>query len=248
MTKTNYTESYFIRTVYGLQPYYITVINKDGKEMTVDVYGTAYQVVTKTLKRAVTNRAIELYDGRVSTSVHQITDLLQTASTALLLGYTDKKGVYHKGYITDSVNDYTTLIGTAYTAVNAYLYAKGVIGDNLGKEILTEDYSIVHNVTNLFGYVATATSINKAKYDSYIDRVAKTLQRTSDIDILHCIAYDVDYVTAKGEICYTKLADKFDVSTSTIKRAVRRIKTAMLDTVSSYNMTVVTFLQYLQTA
>lgn len=244
--KTN--DCSILASVYGFNPYRIKVIHKNGKKGRVNVYALAYACAVKTLKKAVTKRAIELYDSRFNGAVYDWQDMIATATSALLLAYTDGKGKHHNGYYTDRVASYSKLTATCYSAINAYLWDRNFIGRNIGKEILTDDFAIVHNVVNLFGYVASGrTTVNAVKFNRFIDDIKKHIQNTNYLKVLDCII-DNDYINADGSIVYSALTATLDCNKMTISRAMKAIKNSALDVINGMNMDVDTFVTYLQTA
>jgi len=237
----------YLQSVYHLDSMYINVKHDNGRKGRIDVYALAFYCVFKTLRKAVTKRAIELFDCKYSSCVHDWQDMIMTGVDYMLFGYVDGNGKYHKGYYTDRVGNIKELTGVIFSAVNSVIYAKGVTGKWTGKEVLTDDFAIVKDVTNIFGYINNCNSVNAKKYNMFIFNVKRFLDRQSDIKLLDAIAYDnKNTIGADGSILYNNLSSIFDVSRMTINRGVKRIKIAITDTIAKYNMTETQFVEYLQ--
>ena len=237
----------YLQSVYHLDSMYINVKHENGRNGRIDVYALAFYCVFKTLRKAATKRAIELFDCKYSSCVHDWQDMIMTGVDYMLFGYVDGNGKYHKGYYADRVCNIKELTGVIFSAVNSVIYSKGVTGKWTGKEILTDDFAIVKDVTNIFGYVNNCNSVNAKKYDMFIFNVKRFLDRQSDIELLDAIAYDnKNTIGTDGSILYNNLSSIFDVSRMTINRGVKRIKIAITDTIAKYNMTETQFVEYLQ--
>lgn len=237
----------YLQSVYHLDSMYINVKHENGRNGRIDVYALAFYCVFKTLRKATTKRAIELFDNKFSYCVHDWQDMIMTGVDYMLFGYVDGNGKYHKGYYTDKISNVKELTGVIFSAVNHVIYAKGVTGKWTGKEVLTDNFAIVKDVTNIFGYVNNCNSVNAKKYDMFIFNVKRFLDRQSDIELLDAIAYNnKNTVGTDGSILYNNLSSIFDVSRMTINRGVKRIKIAITDTIAKYNMTETQFVEYLQ--
>lgn len=239
----------YLQSVYHLDSMYINVVHDNGRKSRIDVYALAFYCAFKTLRKATPKRAIELFEYKYSSCVHDWQEIICTGVDYMLYGYVDGNGKYHKGYYTDRIANIKELTGTIYSAVNAVLYKKGATGKWTGKEVLTDDFAIVKDVTNIFGYVNKCNSVNAKKYDMFIFNVKRFLDRQSDIELLDAIAYNnKNTVGNDGSILYNNLSSIFDVSRMTINRGVKRIKIAITDTIAKYNMNEIQFVEYLQTA
>lgn len=237
----------FLETIYHLHPLYINVIHKDGRKKRTNIYALMYYATRKTLSRATTKRAMELYDGRFHNAVDDWQDLLSTSAVNSLYGYTDNKGNYHKGYYTDKMATVTAIMATAYSAVNAVLYASNAAGRHAGKVVLTDDYKVVTDVTNIFGYVVSGrTTVNAKKYAVLIEDVRKLL-KTSYLKVFDCIIEN-DYTNTDGTIPSALIADVLGISDRTARRALSAVKDSVRIIVSNYNMTASQFVAYLQKA
>lgn len=239
----------YLQSVYHLDSMYINVKHENGRNGRIDVYALAFYCAFKTLRKATSKRGIELFDNKFSYCVHDWQDMIMTGVDYMLFGYVDGNGKYHKGYYTDKIGNIKELTGVIFSAVNSVIYSKGVTGKWIGVEVLTDDFAIVKDVTNIFGYVNKCNSVNAKKYDMFIFNVKRFLDRQSDIELLDAIAYNnKNTVGADGSILYNNLSSIFDVSRMTINRGVKRIKIAITDTIAKYNMTETQFVEYLQTA
>lgn len=237
----------YIQSVYHLDSMYINVVHDNGRKSRIDVYALAFYCVFKTLRKATTKRAIELFDCKYSSCVHDWQDMIMTGVDYMLFGYVDGNGKYHKGYYTDRVSNIKELTGVIFSAVNSVIYAKGVTGKWTGVEVLTDDFAIVKDVTNIFGYVASGKkTVNTEKYNQFINDIRKNI-KTKYVAIFDFVI-DRDYINVNGTVQSNLVAELLGVSDRTVRRALADVKASAKTVVSNYNMTVEQFIEYLEIA
>ena len=237
----------YLQSVYHLDSMYINVKHENGRNGRIDVYALAFYCVFKTLRKAATKRAIELFDNKFSYCVHDWQDMIMTGVDYMLFGYVDGNGKYHKGYYTDKISNVKELTGVIFSAVNHVIYAKGVTGKWTGKEVLTDDFAMVKNVVNIFGYVASGNkSVNANKYNQFILDVRKNI-KTKYVAIFDFVI-DRDYINVNGTVQSNLVAELLGVSDRTVRRALADVKASAKTVVSNYNMTVEQFIEYLEIA
>lgn len=237
----------YLQSVYHLDSMYINVKHENGRNGRIDVYALAFYCVFKTLRKATTKRAIELFDCKYSSCVHDWQDMIMTGVDYMLFGYVDGSGKYHKGYYTDRVSNIKELTGVIFSAVNSVIYAKGVTGKWTGVEVLTDDFAIVKDVTNIFGYVASGTkSVNADRYNQFISDIRKNI-KTKYVAIFDFVI-DRDYINVNGTVQSNLVAELLGVSDRTVRRALADVKASAKTVVSNYNMTVEQFIEYLEIA
>lgn len=238
----------YLQSVYHLDSMYINVKHENGRNGRIDVYALAFYCVFKTLRKATTKRAIELFDNKFSYCVHDWQDMITTGVDYMLFGYVDGNGKYHKGYYTDKISNVKELTGVIFSAVNHVIYAKGVTGKWTGKEVLTDDFVMVKNVTNLFGYVASGNNVNTEKYNRFIDDIKKHITSIATMKVFDCIT-DSEFVNSNGTFRQAEITKYLGYkSKNSIIRAIRDIKNIAEIVVSNYNMEVTDFIKYLHTA
>lgn len=237
----------YLQSVYHLDSMYINVIHDNGRKGRVDVYALAFYCVFKTLRKAVTKRAIELFDCKYSSCIHDWQDMIMTGVDYMLFGYVDGNGKYHKGYYTDKIGNVKELTGVIFSAVNHVIYAKGVTGKWTGKEVLTDDFAMVKKFTDVYGVIkSNAINVNAAKYQQFIDDIRKNV-KTAYLSVFDCIVEN-DYINADGTTPSKLIADVLGISDRKVRRAMNAVEDAATQVVSGYNMTVRQFIDYLQTA
>lgn len=237
----------YLQSVYHLDSMYINVVHDNGRKSRVDVYALAFYCVFKTLRKATTKRALELFDCKYSSCIHDWQDLIMTGVDYMLFGYVDGNGKYHKGYYTDRVSNIKELTGVIFSAVNSVIYAKGVTGKWTGVEALTDDFAIVKDVTNIFGYVASGKkTVNTEKYNQFINDIRKNI-KTKYVAIFDFVI-DRDYINVNGTVQSNLVAELLGVSDRTVRRALADVKASAKTVVSKYNMTVEQFIEYLEIA
>lgn len=237
----------YMQSVYHLDSMYINVVHDNGRKSRIDVYALAFYCVFKTLRKATTKRAIELFDCKYSSCVHDWQDMIMTGVDYMLFGYVDGNGKYHKGYYTDRVSNIKELTSVIFSAVNSVIYAKGVTGKWTGIEVLTDDFAIVKDVTNIFGYVASGKkTVNTEKYNQFINDVRKNI-KTKYVAIFDFVI-DKDYINVNGTVQSNLVAELLGVSDRTVRRALADVKASAKTVVSNYNMTVEQFIEYLEIA
>lgn len=238
----------YLQSVYHLDSMYINVKHENGRNGRIDVYALAFYCVFKTLRKAATKRAIELFDCKYSSCVHDWQDMIMTGVDYMLFGYVDGNGKYHKGYYTDRVSNIKELTGVIFSAVNSVIYAKGVTGKWTGVEVLTDDFAIVKDVTNIFGYVASGNNINTEKYNRFIDDIKMHITSIATIKVFDCIT-NSEFVNSNGTFRQAEITKYLGYkSKNSIIRAIRDIKNIAEIVVSNYNMEVTDFIKYLHTA
>lgn len=236
-------KKHLLKSIYHIDSFYINVVHYNGRNKRLDICMTAYYCVFKSLRRATTKRAIELFEGRNYYTVDDWQDLILTATAYALYGYVDGNNNYHKGYYTDRIADIKELTATIYSAVNAVLYKKGAIGKWTGKEVLTEDYSEVKTVVNIFNYVKTNYSkINSEKWNSFLTDVKNALTN-KQLEVFNCIL-DNEYINTK-DFSTDLIAITLNKSKQAVCNITKRIKEKCEDIVTSkYNMTKTEFINY----
>lgn len=240
----------FIKSVYGLDPYYITAIHSNGRKKRTEIYSLMYHVCKRTLSRATTGQAQKIYNGRLTTEKTQMQDLILQAVTCALYGYTDGKGKYHKGHFTDRIASIDEIMHTAYSAVNATLYANRVTGRNTNKVASYGlDASTVNNtVVSIIGYCANSSSVNIDRFNTFIGDIKKRTRRIASIKILDLLC-DSDYYDSKGNFSVSRLTVELGYkSEKSVDRAIRDIKDSAQAVIDSYNMTISQFAVYVTTA
>lgn len=237
----------YMQSVYHLDSMYINVVHDNGRKSRIDVYALAFYCVFKTLRKATTKRALELFDCKYSSCVHDWQDMIMTGVDYMLFGYVDGNGKYHKGYYTDKVSNIKELTGVIFSAVNSVIYAKGVTGKWTGVEVLTDDFAIVKDVTNIFGYVASGKkTVNTEKYNQFINDIRKNI-KTKYVAIFDFVI-DRDYINVNGTVQSNLVAELLGISDRTVRRALADVKASAKTVVSNYNMTVEQFIEYLEIA
>ena len=237
----------YLQSVYHLDSMYINVVHDNGRKSRVDVYALAFYCIFKTLRKATTKRAIELFDNRFSYCVHNWQDMICTGVDYCLYGYVDGNGKYHKGYYTDKISNVKELTGVIFSAVNHVLYAKGVTGKWTGKEVLTDNFAMVKKFTDVYGVIkSNAINVNAAKYQQFIDDIRKNV-KTAYLSVFDCIIEN-DYINTDGTTPSKLIADVLGISDRKVRRAMNAVEDAATQVVSGYNMTVRQFINYLQTA
>ena len=238
----------YLKSVFGLDSYYINVVHYNGRKKRIDIYALAFYCTFKTLRKATTKRAMELFDNKYSYCVHDWQDMICTGVDYCLYGYVDGNGKYHKGYYTDKISTVKELTGVIYSAINSVIYAKGVTGKWTGKEILTDDFAMVKNVVNIFGYVASGNNINTEKYNRFINDIKKRIVSIATMKVFDCIT-DGAFVNSNGTFKQAEITKYLGYkSKNSIIRAIRDIKNIAEIVVSNYNMEVIDFIRYLHTA
>lgn len=239
----------YLQSVYHLDSMYINVKHENGRNGRIDVYALAFYCVFKTLRKATTKRALELFDCKYSSCVHDWQDMIMTGVDYMLFGYVDGNGKYHKGYYTDRVSNIKELTGVIFSAVNSVIYAKGVTGKWTGVEVLTDDFAIVKDVTNIFGYVASGTkSVNADRYNQFISDIKKRIKSIPTIKVFDCIT-DGTFVNSNGTFKQAEITKHLGYkSTKSVIRAIRDIRDIAEIIVSNYNMTTNEFIKYLKSA
>ena len=237
----------YLKSVFGLDSHYINVVHYNGRKKRIDIYALAFYCTFKTLRKATTKRAIELFDNKYSYCAHDWQDMICTGVDYCLYGYVDGNGKYHKGYYTDKISTVKELTGVIYSAINSVIYAKGVTGKWTGVEVLTDDFAIVKDVTNIFGYVASGKkTVNTEKYNQFINDIRKNI-KTKYVAIFDFVI-DRDYINVNGTVQSNLVAELLGVSDRTVRRALADVKTSAKNVVSNYNMTVEQFIEYLEIA
>lgn len=237
----------YLQSVYHLDSMYINVKHENGRKGRVDVYALAFYCVFKTLRKAVTKRAIELFDCKYSSCIHDWQDMIMTGVDYMLFGYVDGNGKYHKGYYTDKIGNVKELTGCIFSAVNHVIYAKGVTGKWTGKEVLTDDFAMVRKFADVYGVIkSNAINVNAAKYQQFIDDIRKNV-KTAYLSVFDCIVEN-DYINTDGTTPSKLIADVLGISDRKVRRAMNAVEDAATQVVSGYNMTVRQFIDYLQTA
>lgn len=240
----------FMQSVYNLDAYYITAVHKDGRKKRTEIYSLMYHVCKRTLSRATTGQAQRIYNGRLTTEKTQAQDLILQAVTCALYGYTDAKGKYHKGHFSDRVARVDDIMHTAYSAVNATLYANRITGRNTNK---VESYgldasTIDHRITNIIGYCVNSSSVNIDRFSTFIDDIKKRTRRIASIKILDLLC-DSGYYDNTGKFSVSRLTVELGYkSEKSVDRAIRDIKDSAQAVIDSYNMTVNQFAVYVTTA
>jgi len=237
----------YLQSVYHLDSMYINVKHENGRNGRIDVYALAFYCVFKTLRKAATKRAVELFDNKFSYCVHDWQDMIMTGVDYMLFGYVDGNGKYHKGYYTDKISNVKELTGVIFSAVNSVIYAKGVTGKWTGKEVLTDDFAMVKKFTDVYGVIkSNAINVNAAKYQQFIDDIRKNV-KTAYLSVFDCIVEN-DYINTDGTTPSKLVADVLGISDRKVRRAMNAVEDAATQVVSGYNMTVRQFIDYLQTA
>ena len=237
----------YLQSVYHLDSMYINVKHENGRKGRIDVYALAFYCVFKTLRKATTKRAIELFDNKFSYCVHDWQDMIMTGVDYMLFGYVDGNGKYHKGYYTDKIGNVKELTGVIFSAVNHVIYAKGVTGKWTGKEVLTDNFAMVRKFTDVYGVIkSNAINVNAAKYQQFIDDIRKNV-KTAYLSVFDCIVEN-DYINTDGTTPSKLIADVLGISDRKVRRAMNAVEDAATQVVSGYNMTVRQFIDYLQTA
>ena len=237
----------YLQSVYHLDSMYINVKHENGRNGRIDVYALAFYCVFKTLRKAATKRAIELFDNKFSYCVHDWQDMIMTGVDYMLFGYVDGNGKYHKGYYTDRISTVKELTGVIFSAVNHVIYAKGVTGKWTGKEVLTDNFAMVKKFTDVYGVIkSNAINVNAAKYQQFIDDIRKNV-KTAYLSVFDCIVEN-DYINTDGTTPSKLIADVLGISDRKVRRAMNAVEDAATQVVSGYNMTVRQFIDYLQTA
>lgn len=237
----------YLQSVYHLDSMYINVKHENGRNGRIDVYALAFYCVFKTLRKAATKRAIELFDNKFSYCVHDWQDMIMTGVDYMLFGYVDGNGKYHKGYYTDKIGNVKELTGVIFSAVNHVIYAKGVTGKWTGKEVLTDNFAMVKKFTDVYGVIkSNAINVNAAKYQQFIDDIRKNV-KTAYLSVFDCIVEN-DYINIDGTTPSKLIADVLGISDRKVRRAMNAVEDAATQVVSGYNMTVRQFIDYLQTA
>ena len=237
----------YLQSVYHLDSMYINVVHDNGRKSRIDVYALAFYCVFKTLRKAATKRAIELFDNKFSYCVHDWQDMIMTGVDYMLFGYVDGNGKYHKGYYTDKIGNVKELTGVIFSAVNHVIYAKGVTGKWTGKEVLTDNFAMVKKFTDVYGVIkSSAINVNAAKYQQFIDDIRKNV-KTAYLSVFDCIVEN-DYINTDGTTPSKLIADVLGISDRKVRRAMNAVEDAATQVVNGYNMTVRQFIDYLQTA
>jgi len=237
----------YLQSVYHLDSMYINVVHDNGRKSRIDVYALAFYCVFKTLRKATTGRAIELFDNKFSYCVHDWQDMVCAGVDYCLYGYVDGNGKYHKGYYTDKIGNVKELTGVIFSAINHAIYKKGVTGKWTGKEVLTDNFAMVKKFTDVYGVIkSNAINVNAAKYQQFIDDIRKNV-KTAYLSVFDCIVEN-DYINTDGTTPSKLIADVLGISDRKVRRAMNAVEDAATQVVSGYNMTVRQFIDYLQTA
>lgn len=240
----------FITSVYGLDPYYIYAVHKDGRKKRTEIYSLMYHVCKRTLSRATTGQAQHIYNGRLTTEKTQMQDLILQAVTCALYGYTDAKGKYHKGHLSDRVASIDEIMHTAYSAVNATLYSNRITGRNTNKVVCygLDASTVNHAVANIIGYCVTSSCVNAVRFNTFIDDLKKHTRRIASVKIIDLLC-DCSYYDNTGKFSVSRLTVELGYkSENSVDRAVKDIKDSAQAVIDSYNMTVDQFAVYVTTA
>lgn len=240
----------FMQSVYSLDPYYITAIHSDGRKKRTEIYSLMYHVCKRTLSRATTGQAQKIYNGRLTSEKTQMQDLICQAAACALYGYTDAKGKYHKGHFSDRVARVDDIMHTAYSAVNATLYANRITGRNTNKVVSygLDASTVDHTVVNIIGYCVTTSSVNADRFSAFIDDIKKRTRRIASVKILDLLC-DSSYYDSNGKFSVSRLTVELGYrSENSVDRAVKDIKDSAQAVIDSYNMTVDQFAVYVTTA
>lgn len=241
----------FIKSVYGLDPYYIYVIHTDGRKKHTEIYSLMYHVCKRTLSRATTGQAQKIYNGRLTTEKDKMQELILQAVTCALYGYTDAKGKYHKGHFSDRVARVEDIMHTAYSAVNATLYANRITGRNTNRVACygLDASRVCKSVSSLIGYcVNNRNSVNMQKFNTFIDDLKKQCRRTASVKLLDLLIDSAHYDT-QGRFAVKDLTVLLGYkSEKSVDRAVKDIRDSANLVIKNYNMSTNQFCTYLTTA
>lgn len=241
----------FIKSVYGLDPYYIYAIHTDGRKKRAEIYSLMYHVCKRTLSRATTGQAQRIYNGRLTTEKDKMQELISQAVTCALYGYTDAKGKYHKGHFSDHVARVEDIMHTAYSAVNATLYANRVTGRNTNKIACygLDASRVCKSVSSLIGYcVNNRNSVNVQRFNTFIDDLKKQCRRTASVKLIDLLI-DSSHYDQKGRFAVKDLTVLLGYrSEKSVDRAVKDIRDSANLVIKNYNMSTNQFCTYLTTA
>lgn len=241
----------FIKSVYGLDPYYIYAVHRDGRKKRTEIYSLMYHVCKRTLSRATTGQAQKIYNGRLTTEKAQAQDLILQAVACALYGYTDAKGKYHKGHFSDRVARVDDIMHTAYSAVNATLYANRITGRNTNKVACygLDASRVCKSISSLIGYcVNNRNSVNMQKFNTFIDDLKKQCRRTASINLIDLLI-DSSHYDQKGRFAVKDLTVLLGYkSEKSVDRAVKDIRDSANLVIKNYNMSTNQFCTYLTTA
>ena len=241
----------FMQSVYNLDAYYITAVHGDGRKKRTEIYSLMYHVCKRTLSRATTGQAQRIYNGRLTTEKAQVQDLILQAVTCALYGYTDAKGKYHKGHFTDRIAKVDDIMRTAYSAVNATLYANRITGRNTNKVACYGlDASLAcKSVSSLIGYcVNNRNSVNVQRFNTFIDDLKRQCRRTASVKLLDLLIDSAHYDT-QGRFAVKDLTVLLGYkSEKSVDRAVKDVRDSANVVVKNYNMSTSQLCIYLTTA
>ena len=230
----------------GLQPYFVDLTHFDGKTVKTDLYYVASRVFFRTLSRAYSNHAMEIYESPYGLYYDITKDYIQEIVCAMYLGYTNAKGKQFNGYI-DGVTSFRELALVGYKAINSMLYSNGIQGRNIGKTVTVSDNVLIDLVAKYNYYKNDTSNLNMFKLNRFITDLQNNLT-AKQLEVFSCILGGA-YSNADGTFSTTLIASDLDKSESAIANIVKRIRrTAKEVVLSNYNMDTSTFILWLQNA
>lgn len=244
-----------------IDSYYTELIDKEGNATMVDIYSIGNYVAMKSLKDATTKRAIEIYEHRLSSCKSEFQDYVLTCGAAMFCGYTNK---YNKSFngIAQGEKHFTNLMSIAFKALNQLLVNKGVIGINLGVEVVSDSFVSITNIFGLPNMYNHCISVNEVRYNNFLLDIKKRIKSAPALKVFELICeHDCyfDTVTktrtnSNGEVeKYTEEQWKMkDIaialnmkSTTSVKRAKSTIIQAAKEVIQKYNMKESEFVAYI---
>lgn len=233
-------------TKLNLSPYFVDVEHYDGRTIKTDLYYIASRVFFRTLARAYSNHAMDIYEKPFGMYYDITKDYIQEVTCAMYLGYTNKKGEHFKGYA-DGVTNFRQLALVGYKAINAMLYANGVQGRNIGKVVTVSDNKLIELIA-MYDYIRRDTSnINMVRFNQFITDVKNNLT-TKQLEVFNCIL-DGAYSNADGTFSTNLIASDLNRTKQSVNNIISRIRRTAKDVVlSNYNMDTYTFTLWLQNA
>lgn len=232
-------------TSLNLTPYFMDVEHYDGRTLKTDLYYLASRVFFRTLARAYSNHAMDIYEKPYGVYYDITKDYIQEVACAIYCGYTNKKGEHFNGY-TDGVKSFRQLALVGYKAINAMLYSNGVQGRNIGKTITVSDNVLIELVAKYDYYKHDTSNINMVRLNQFIKDVQNNLT-AKQLEVFNCIL-DGAYTNADGTFSTNLIAVDLGKTKQSISNIIGRIKATAHDVIHTYNKDVNSFIEYVQTA
>ena len=217
----------------------------DGRTLKTDLYYLASRVFFRTLARAYSNHAMDIYEKPYGVYYDITKDYIQEVACTIYCGYTNKKGEHFQGY-TDGVKSFRQLALVGYKAINAMLYANGIQGRNIGKVITVSDNILIDLVAKYEYHKHNTSNINIVRYNQFIKDVQNNLT-IKQLEVFNLMLNN-QYISDTYKFNQIDIANTLHITIKSTQRRIERIKQTIQIVVKNYNMNIDEFITYLQTA